>query len=73
MACGKLSEIKAASRDDAAALRRKEKSISEARQLKMLKPPEGDVPGFFNYLQVLDNDIKEPLGVVFQGGDVVEP
>ena len=44
MAGGKPSEIKAAPRGDAAALRRKEESVSEARQLKMLKPPEGDVP-----------------------------
>ncbi len=44
MAGGKPSEIKAAPRGDAAALRRKEESISETRQLKMLRPPEGDVP-----------------------------
>jgi acyl-CoA hydrolase len=44
MAGGKPSEIKAAPRGDAAALRRKEESVSEARQLKMLRPPEGDVP-----------------------------
>jgi len=44
MAGGKPSEIKAAPRGDAAALRRKEEGISETRQLKMLRPPEGDVP-----------------------------
>jgi acyl-CoA hydrolase len=44
IAGGKPGEIKAASRGDAAALRRKEESVNEACQLKMLKPPEGDVP-----------------------------
>jgi acyl-CoA hydrolase len=44
MAGGKPSEIGVAPRGDAAAIRRKEESISEARQLKMLKPLEGDVP-----------------------------
>jgi acyl-CoA hydrolase len=68
MAGGKPGEIKAAPRGDAAAIRRKEESISETRQLKMLT-----FLGFFNYLQILDNDVKEPSGVVFQGGDVVEP
>jgi hypothetical protein len=72
IAGGKPGEINVAPRGDAAALRRKEESVNEACQLKMLKPPEGDVP-WLNFLQVLDNDVKESLGVVFQGGDVVEP
>jgi hypothetical protein len=73
MAGGKPGEIKAAPRGDAAAFRRKEENLSETCQLKMLKPPEGDVPWLLQLLQVLDNDFKEPPGVVFQGGGVVEP
>jgi acyl-CoA hydrolase len=51
MAGGKPSGIKAAPRGDAAALRRKEESVSEARQLKMLKPPEGGVPWLLRLLK----------------------
>jgi acyl-CoA hydrolase len=51
IAGGKPGEIKAASRGDAAALRRKEESVNETCQLKMLKPPEGDVPWLLQLLE----------------------
>ena len=41
---GRPSEIGAAPRGDEAALRRKEESVKEARQLRALKPLEGNVP-----------------------------
>jgi acyl-CoA hydrolase len=44
MAEGRPSEIKAPARGDEAALRRKEESVREARQLRALKPLEGDAP-----------------------------
>ncbi len=44
MTGGRPSEIGAAPRGDEAALRRKEESVKEARQLRALKPLEGNVP-----------------------------
>jgi hypothetical protein len=46
MAEGRPSEIKAPARGDEAAPRRKEESVREARQLRALKPLEGDAPWF---------------------------
>ena len=61
MTGGRPSEIGAAPRGDEVALRRKEESVKEARQLRALKPLEDNVPWLLQLAESLALQGREEL------------